>query len=308
MGHTEFTEDSSEPPENKRRFLVCVSPPPPRVPTRKERFVSKLRRFLDFAQSIALAVVVNLIVLALLSLLAVQSGRRDVPVVSVSASPSKNQEKEESSSSSSSPRQKVQKKKTPNEEEPEKTVQEALLARTYSQHSLPSIELASSGEDFSSGAEEFGIGQSMGKGGFGIGVGPGEIGSIFQGKGLGDGSELLLYVDVSRSMRKHSGRVANLVSDYFPRAKIVEVNGCAIRDGEGFVRALESDWSRRRKVFFVCDLLDEVTTTGLEKLRRLLVDNKPSRELHIITYQNLPHLSLKFVVDESWGSVSLVHN
>lgn len=307
MGKSVFRDDSDP---HKTRLLICVPRPRPKKQDRKTRIIRKIRRFLEFSESIAVAIAANLLLLVFLSLFAVTSGtRREVPTVAVSASPKKNKEpEEESSSSASSSRQKQQQKKTKTEDDPEKILQDALLARALSAHSLPAVQLSASGEDFSSGSEQFGIGQSFGKAGFGVGVSPGDIGSIFQGKGLGDGSEILLYVDVSGSMRKHSEKVVNLVESHFPRAKIVQIQGCAIREGEGFVRALESDWSRRRKIFFVCDLLDEVTTSGLGKLRSLLVETKPNRELHIISYQNMPHLSLKFVIDESWGSVSIVKN
>jgi hypothetical protein len=298
-------KDESNP--QKTRLLICVPRPPLTPPNRKTRILRKLRRVLEFSQSIAVAIAANLLLFVFLSLLAVNSGRRkEVHNITVSVSPTKNKQQDESSSSASAPRQKQMRKKAVTEDDPEKILQEALLSRALSAHSLPAVQLSASGEDFSSGAEEFGIGQSFGKGGFGVGVGPGEIGTIFQGKGLGDGSELLLYVDVSGSMRKHSEKIVDLVKSHFPRAKIVRVQGCAIREGEGFVQALESDWSRRRKIFFVCDLLDEVTTSGLGKLRSLLVETNPNRELHIISYQNMPHLSLKFVIDESWGSVSIV--
>lgn len=259
---------------------------------------------LDWVQSFALAIGVNVLILGVLSLMAASSYvlKKRPPIV-VSVSPSEKDTQTEASSSNSSAKKKEQRSR---EENLQPSVSEAYRSTALSRFSLPSVGNPTIGNEYSSGSAEFGIGQSVGRQGVELGVGPGEIGTIFEGKGLGDGSEMLLYVDKSRSMSRHSRQVSELVHSLFPRAKIVEVMGCAIVEDEGFVRALESNWSMRSKVFFVCDLRDEVTYGGLQKLRRILLQTKPSKELHIISFQHRPMMDLKSIVDETWGSVSLV--
>ena len=275
-------------------------------PMERKPLYRDLRMLLDLSQSVATGVVINLIFLLSLSLLAVRSSFRKPPpnVTAAAVSPSEKDSKTEASASASSSKKKQQ--KSSEKENPETTVQEAFRATALSQFSLPAIGLPSAGEEFSSGAAEFGIGKSIGKQGLQLGVTEGDLGTIFEGKGIGDGSEVLLYVDNSRSMRKHSEKLSTLVTNLFPRAKIIEVPGCAIVDDQGFVRELESNWSRRTKVFFVCDLRDEITYSGLKKLRHLLLNDGPSKELHIISFQNRPVMDLKSIVDETWGSISLV--
>ncbi|MDF1816127.1 MAG: hypothetical protein P1V20_28255 [Verrucomicrobiales bacterium] len=276
-------------------------------PMERKPLYRDFRKLLDLSQSIALAIVINACIIVLLSMLAVRStGRRTPPQVTVAVSPSERDTQTDASSSSSSAKKKQQ--KSSEQVNPDKTVQEAFRATALSNFSLPSIGLPSAGEEFSSGAAEFGIGNAIGKQGVLQGITESNLGSIFEGKGLGDGSDILLYIDSSRSMRKHSDKLATLVGNLFPRAKIIEVQGCAIVESAGFVRELESNWSRRRKVFFVCDLQDEITHSGLQKLRHILLNEGPSQELHIISFQNLPMLDLKSIVDETWGSVSLVLN
>lgn len=274
-------------------------------PPEKTPFYRDWRKLGDFAQSMGTALLVNLFVIVCLSLFAVRSSiRREVPEVVVRVSPSETQTNTEASSSSSSARKKQQ--KSSEVEEVKKTVQDAFRAHALSEFSLPSIGMPSAGDNFSAGAAEFGIGKALGKQGLMTGVGPGELGTIFDGKGLGDGSEMILYLDSSRSMIKHSRQVENLVNNLFPNAKIYRVKGCAIEEDSGFVRALESNWSLRGKVFFVCDLQDPVTYEGLQKLRSVLLDHETTRELHIISFQNQPVRELKSIIDESWGSISLV--
>lgn len=264
-----------------------------------------LSRLIELSQSIVFAIAINAFILIALSFLAVRSTvRRQPPKVVVQISPSEKDTNSEASSSSSSAKKKEH--KSSETENPDKTVQEAFRSTALSSFALPSIGLPSAGESFSSGAAEFGIGQSIGKQGVQSGVSEGNLGSIFDGKGLGDGSDILLYVDNSRSMRKHSEKLSTLVINLFPRARIIEVKGCAIVENAGFVRELESDWSRRSKVFFVCDLQDEITYPGLKKLRQILLEDGPTKELHIISFQNRPIMDLKSIVDETWGSISLV--
>lgn len=289
--------------ERVRRTSRPKTPLP--KPMERKPLYRDFRRLLDLFQSVAMAFAINLILLIGLSLLAVRSNfRKPPPEVTAALSPSEKVSKTDASSSASSARKKQQ--KSSEMENPEKVVQEAFRATALSDFSLPAIGMPSAGDAFSSGAAEFGIGKSIGKQGLVLGVSEGELGTIFEGKGMGDGSEVLLYVDSSRSMRKHSNKLATLVTNLFPRAKIVEVPGCAIVEGEGFIRELESNWSLRTKVFFVCDLRDEITYSGLRRLRHLLLNDGPTKELHIISFENRPIIDLKSIVDETWGSISLV--
>jgi hypothetical protein len=292
----DLLEQIRKPPRHKYTLPKREAPKP---------LFRDFRKLLDIFQSFGVSLTVNLLLLFLLSLAAVRSTVRREPVKAViRVSPSDQDTQTEASSSNSSAQKREQ--KSADTTNPEKTVQEAYSALALSQFSIPALGTPTVGESFSSGAAEFGIGTALGKQGTQLGVAEGQMGLIFEGKGLGDGSEIVLYIDISRSMRPHSAKLTNLVTNLFPRAKIKEVMGCAIVEDAGFVRELESDWSRRTKIFFVCDLRDEITHGGLKKLRSLLLHKGPTKELHIISFENRPILDLKSIVDESWGSISLV--
>lgn len=276
----------------------------PPAPLERKPLFRDGKRFLEFSESFGIAIAWNALILLLLSLWAVSSGgRREVPEIMVMVSPSEKNSRDEASSSNSSARKMEQKSTETNQRTP---VEKAFRAESYSELALPSFDEASFGSTAAAGSADFGIGNVIGKSGQEKAYGPGELGSIFDGKGLGDGSEMLLYLDVSGSMSRHSRKVAALVKGLFPRAKIIQVKGCAIVEEDGFVQALESNWSLRGKVFFVCDLQDPITYEGLRKLRRLLVETKPTKELHIISFQNRPVMDLRSIVAESWGSISVV--
>ncbi len=318
-GNDKLPNDKGEPVVIRKATLMVICPEslleqirkPPRIqatlPKRcaPQPIYRDFEKLLEIFQSFGVAITVNLVLIVILSLVAVtNTARREPAPITTRVSPSETNTQTEASSSASSAKKREQ--KASETEDPEKMVQEAYSALSLSQFSLPAVGLPSEGNQFSSGAAEFGIGSSLGKQGVQLGVSEGEMGSIFEGKGLGDGSEIVLYVDVSRSMRKHSEKLTTLMSNLFPRAKIKKIQGCAIVEDSGFVRELESDWSRRTKIFFVCDLQDEITYAGLKKLRALLLQDGPTKELHIISFQNRPIMDLKSIVDETWGSISLV--
>lgn len=296
-------------PQPARRITIRTPRGPakryrPPAPRERKPLWRDGKRFLEFFESFGIAIAWNALILLLLSLGAMNGGgRREVPEIVVMVSPSEKNARDEASSSSSSARKMEQKTTETHQRTP---VEKAFRAESYSEMALPSFDEASFGSTAAAGSADFGIGNVIGKSGQEKGYGPGELGSIFDGKGLGDGSEMLLYLDVSGSMSRHSRKVAALVKSLFPRAKIIRVKGCAIVEEDGFVRALESNWSLRGKVFFVCDLQDPITYEGLGKLRKLLVESKPTKELHIISFQNRPVMDLRSIVAESWGSISVV--
>ena len=272
----------------RKKSFLKTSPdtefPPAMSPRTRERRRELFRSFI-----VALAVNVAIIACLSLGVHTIQP-QEDFSVVVIKSIPNledKSDKPSDSSSSSSAPA----KTKIPT------TVAPTVTSKTLSSFALPSFEIPSLEENFSGGSFDWGIGKE----GRGSGIG-GKLGAAFSGKGIGDGSEMVLYLDVSGSMREHSKRVAGLVGSSFPNARIVEIRGCSILGNSQFVRELNDDLSNRSKVFFVCDLRDKVDKPGLFKLRDYLMFSEIKRELHIISFAKKPNYSLNFLIEKSGGS------
>lgn len=291
----------------KRQIIVPKSVwgnyEPPPVPKLKPWV-----RPLQLLQAISLALAVNLIAFGILYLIVTDLNTRRMHRVVTSiekkSNPSDTKTKQKSASSSASSAKQRQQKS--NVETPEKSVQKAFTSKTFSAMALPMAGLPTTGESFSTGTADTGDGNSFGTHGLQMGISKGNASSLFDGKGLGDGSELLIFLDNSRSMWRHGRMITDLVNSLFPRARIIEVEGCAIVSQKGFLQSLESEWHPRSKVFFVCDLQDPITLEGLDHLRDLLLGSTPTRELHVISFQNAAPMELMSVIRESWGTMTVV--
>ncbi len=299
-----FAKPKLNPHVPQRKYFAPSS-------TRQSLRKQKTKRRLDFSQALLLGLAVNAIGFFLLYLLFLQkdgAGRNghtfEVGIQSAAAvvkqkEKPKAQVSSASASSSSQASSKAEIKETP--------VPDAWGNRGMGDFAMSMPGITDFGMGTSTGDSMFGIGNALGRQGLVSEMSTGDLSTLFDGKGLGDGSNMVIYVDRSRSMLRYSRQVTEMVGRLFPNATIVDIMGCAIVEHEGFVRELESNWSLREKIFFVSDLRDQMTYEGLQKLRSILVDGTHTRELHIISFERPPPMDLKSIITESWGSTTVVH-
>ena len=252
------------------------------------------RNGIDLFHALLVAVVVNLVVGVLLTLIHQRSVKPDEYIQIEMVTPLPKEESEVAESRSSQPAAAGP---------PRATAVDVVKIQQFSQFALPSMKLDTFGEDFSFGLFDDGVG--MGTGGSGLGIG--DVGYAFDRAGVTNGREILLFIDTSGSMKKHSLKVAQMVKKRFPQALVRHVRGCSILLGKGIVPMLEIDKSNRTKIFYVCDLHDQVSPAGLEKLE-LLLEVPVSRQLHIISYSLSGSAGLKRVVRNSGGYISVIRN
>gem|GEM_PF-4306660 len=247
---------------------------------------------LDLFQALLVALVVNIAIVVVLALIN-QTRSKPVRLIQITAiSPPEKEVPDQPKSRSSQ-----QSADSP----PRAASIDIVNIQQFSQFALPAMELDSLSDDFSIGMFDRGRGQGVKS----VSLGMGTIGDAFDRAGISDGREILLFIDTSGSMKKHSEKTAQLVQKGFPKAMVVRVKGCSIERHRGFVSLLEKDKTRRPKIFFVCDLQDKVSPEGLKKLRLHLHD-PVTRQLHIISYGEKGDFGLLSVVELSGGFISQI--
>lgn len=164
--------------------------------------------------------------------------------------------------------------------------------------------------DFKAAKNGYAIGENgKGKKGKGTsGIGFAEMGGFFADHGLGDGSKMVLFIDTSGSMDAVSREVNNYVSARFKKSVTSHITGCAINSLNcPVLTAFRNQKFRKERdqYFFICDLHDSVTESGIRELRRILTDTEHPKTLHVISFGYSPTLSLLNLVQDTGGTITV---
>lgn len=155
---------------------------------------------------------------------------------------------------------------------------------------------------------KFVAGNSSGKGnGYGFGNGNGRngkgngngTGSIFGDKIIAD--KLGVILDISPSMSPYIPRLKSEIESNFKGARYREVNGCGIRETSPTVYAVD-DLSGQGvdAIYWFCDLQDNRTKEGLEKVRSIL--QRKGIRLYVKSLDFPPDGELQSIINKSGGS------
>lgn len=144
-------------------------------------------------------------------------------------------------------------------------------------------------------------GSGQGKNGIGLEA----IRGIFDGNLSGDGSNAVVFLDVSGSMRDVSHEVSYFMQANYKNALVHEVGGCSMkRLTDPFPATLmagkESDL--RTDYYFVCDLLDGETKYVIDAMKRFLAKTSYPRRLHIVSFDRRPGTHLRQLLNETGGT------
>ncbi len=128
------------------------------------------------------------------------------------------------------------------------------------------------------------------------GVSAGVLGKVFRSELIGDGSNTVVYLDVSGSMRLGSEDVEAYMKTHFSGAQVRHIRGCSLkRLMDPFPSALlsESERNTRSEYYFVCDLQDGENSRVISALQRFLNSGPIPRHLHFVSFDRTPerHLS-----------------
>lgn len=263
-------------------------------PPRKTGKIRKQR--VEWLHAVLAALIINIVIALLLSFLNTESS--DLPeltLTTVSLAPPDDEPRLQQS------RLKRSEKKT---SQPQVSASShAIVANTISPIPLPDFH-SPTFDDLPLGWDDFGSANGGGNGSGSGAAGFGTVGAVFDNAGITNGSDLLLFIDISPSMSKHSQEVADLVRKRFPRASVLHISGCKFVPGKGIVSRLPKVPVYRTKIFYVCDLYDQVTEEGLLLLMRRL-KYPVERELHIISFKLEPKPALRSVIEATNGSFSM---
>lgn len=151
----------------------------------------------------------------------------------------------------------------------------------------------------------FGIG-TIGVGGFGGGDrGNGSAMPFGPDAHIGDGRGLVLLMDDSRSMRKHSQRISEFIEEYYPHARQRFVKGCEISENSRPVIEIRKLAATPdvKSICYICDLQDPRDLQGLNQLQHILTGWKDDVRLDIVTYDQEAGFDLLMVVISSGGRI-----
>tara|TARA_R110000850_G_scaffold92555_7_gene196428 strand:- start:345 stop:1445 length:1101 start_codon:yes stop_codon:yes gene_type:complete len=141
------------------------------------------------------------------------------------------------------------------------------------------------------------------------GVGVGALKGLFPASKLGNGSGMILFVDMSGSMRQISRVVQTYVKESFRGSRSIDIWGCSLNSTQNsFVtnmsRATAGD--SLTDYYFVCDLQDGEKPGGIEALRASLLSGQIPKRLHVISFGEHPGILLARLLKETGGSFDYV--
>lgn len=137
------------------------------------------------------------------------------------------------------------------------------------------------------------------------GVGTELLSMMFRGDQLGDGSNAVVYLDVSGSMKGINADVRRYMESKFPSALVREIPGCAMKKiTDPFPATIlsEKNIEQRTEFFFVCDLQDGIKETVVKALRQFVTSGDLPRHLHLVSFDQVPSAPLLELLQSTGGS------
>lgn len=267
--------------------------------TRAERIQKK-----DLEQSIAIAVVVNLLVIfALLFIVIKTPVLSDGSLVSVQAGDESSAKDEKSDVTDDSSGQVQTASKTLLAGAATSTSTEIQTVPLSTMESrLDMMQFEPPPLSFGRSVENYEMG--------GIpGVDRAFLESLFPKSRFGNGSRLALFVDDSGSMREINDAVSGYVHTHFRHALIRTVDNCKMHQAENSFAMHLGDAALNSPCtdfVFVCDLQDQQTEKGITIIQGFLTQGNAVRRLHIISFDRRPRTHLSALIESTGGTLTLI--
>ncbi len=131
---------------------------------------------------------------------------------------------------------------------------------------------------------------------------------LFGADRMDDGSEVVVFLDVSGSMHSISKDVKEYMESNFWRSMTRDVPGCSLKSpSDAFMKLLGAETQRdlRTDYYFVCDLRDGEGPAGIDEIQRLLTTSEFPRRLHVISFGKMVGPLLREMLCETDGSFTM---